>query len=52
MERELAATKRAPGAGQGWALNSRGSRYPVLEPGPVDLDRLIAESDAAAERIP
>ena len=51
LERELEATRPAPGLGRGWRLNARGRRYPVREPGAVDLDRLIAESDAAAERL-
>jgi hypothetical protein len=51
FDRELAATRVAPGTGHGWRLNSRGRRYPVREPGPVDVDRLVAESDAAAARL-
>ena len=51
LERELASTHPAPGTGEGWRLNTAGRRYPVREPGPVDVDRLVAESDAAAERI-
>ena len=51
LERELASTHPAPGTGEGWRLNNAGRRYPVREPGPVDVDRLVAESDAAAERL-
>lgn len=51
MERELDATRRAPGVGQGWRLNYRGRRYAVRDAGPVDLDAMIAESDAVAARL-
>ena len=53
-ERELAKLKRAPGAGQGWSLTAGHARrrYPVREPAqPIDLDKLIAESDAVARRL-
>ncbi len=52
LERELLKTKQAPGVGKGWRLNNRGRRYPVGEPQqPIDVERLILESDAAAARI-
>jgi hypothetical protein len=51
LERELAVVRPAPGVGGGWRLTARGRRYSVREPGPVDLDRLLAESDAAAARL-
>ncbi|MFA6044168.1 MAG: hypothetical protein WC718_04230 [Phycisphaerales bacterium] len=51
LEREVEATRPAPRNGQGWRLNYRGRRYPVRESGPVDVDRLISESDAVAERL-
>ncbi len=52
-ERELKHVKRAKGAGQGWRLTSwHRRRYRVIEPVlPVDVDRLIAESDAVARRL-
>ena len=53
-ERELAKLKPAPGVGQGWRLTTgpRRRRYPVREPPqPIDLDKLIAESDAVARRL-
>lgn len=53
-ERELATVKLAPGAGLGWRLTigQRRRRYPVREPShPIDLDKLIAESDAVAKRL-
>ncbi len=53
-EREIAKVNRAPGAGQGWRLSTGHLRrkYPVREPSqPIDLDKLIAESDAVAGRL-
>ena len=52
LSRELAKVTRAPGVGLGWRLTVKGKRYPVREPEqPIDEERLLAESDAAAERI-
>jgi hypothetical protein len=51
MERELAATRPAPGLGKGWRLNVKGRRYRVTEPRAVPLAVLVAESDAVATRL-
>lgn len=64
MEREVDATKPMPGAGQGWRLATgawfwflrtgqvlRHRTYRVVEPGPIDVPHLIAESDAVARRL-
>jgi len=48
LERESEATRPAPGLGKGWRLSASGRRYAVREPGPVDYDTLVAESDAKA----
>lgn len=57
LEREVDATRPADGAGQGWRRSRGrrgvllGHRYPVREPGPVDVEQLAAESDAVARRL-
>jgi hypothetical protein len=65
MEREIETARPNPGVGLGWRLTSNGRRdrdrgaplrhcrrYPVREHSrPVDVDRLLAESDVVAARI-
>ena len=53
LEREVKKTMPLPGVGLGWRFTTSGRlKYPVLElDGPVDLDGLIAESDAVAKRL-
>lgn len=53
LEREIAATPPIEGLGLGWRRTTGRAkrRYPVREPGPVDLDRLNADSDAARARL-
>lgn len=51
LQREVEATRPAPGVGQGWTLNNRRRRYRVREAPAVPLSQLIAASDAAALRL-
>lgn len=50
-EREIAATRPAPGVGQGWRLNVRRSSYRVVEPPAVSIEVLAAESYSVAVRL-
>tara|TARA_R110000824_G_C14756409_1_gene629265 strand:- start:30 stop:227 length:198 start_codon:yes stop_codon:yes gene_type:complete len=43
--------KPAPGVGKCWRIGAGGKRYPVEEPGPVDYEKLVAESDRVAARL-
>ena len=51
LERELAATRPAPGRGKGWRVSLAGRRYAVHESPPADYDALEAESDAKARGL-